>query len=303
MSSGSCFVLRLTNAEKGAPMVLQKRRRKMRFKPHRGRMSAVFVSITCCLRGFPFLVSTTPKTPLRVLCMMAFDTLHVLRNSKSMPRHRLRVLAALLDFGACANAGLDNKKYCENEYVSTQQLLQDAGLGPLVDEYVSQLRKLENRRPSHGGDHRNFEEVRTYREAVARLSLDTIAAMVFGAEYSENVALRFYGDDELEILFRIVMQCQIIDDVLDYAKDVAAGLPSFLTASASWPQAIELTAQAARNYGNSRDLQQSGEMYPLRMAVFAVSVLAKQIIRIRHQQDRIRWAGHLPEDREGFRPI
>ena len=52
-------------------------------------------------------------------------------------------------------------------------------------------------------------------------------------------------DGDFNILFRIAMQCQIIDDVLDYSSDRSAGLTSFLTASASLPDAIERTHQAA----------------------------------------------------------
>ena len=302
MSSGSGLVLRMTFTEKGDPMILHERRQTMRLEQCHGRISAVLVSVTCFLRGLPFFFSTTPGTPLRVLCMIAFDTLHVLRNSKPLPHHRLRVLAALLDFGACANAALDNKRYCTKEFDATWQRLQDAGLNALVDEYVSRLRNLERQRPSPGGDHRQFEEIRTYREAVARLSLGIIAATALGDEYFENGSQPTHGDDELETLFRIVMQCQIIDDVRDYAKDASAGLPSFLTASASLPQAIELTAQAARNYATGCDSPQSGEMFPLRMALFGVSALAKLIIRIRHRHCRMRWPGRLPDKDEALHP-
>ena len=107
------------------------------------------------------------------------------------------------------------------------------------------------RRPSIGGDRRRFDEVRSYREAVARLSLATAAAIALNAEGSEADIQAAHGDSDVDTLFRIVMQCQIIDDVMDYAEDLSAGLPSFLTASASLPQAMALTARAARSYGAS----------------------------------------------------
>lgn len=261
----------------------------------RGRVSATLVSVACCLRRLPLFFSTTPKTPLRVLCIIAFDTLHVLRTSKPLSRHRVRTLAALLDFGACANAALDNKVFSSTEYQATRQRLQNAGVGPLVDEYLRQLRKLERRRPSSGGDHRQYEDVRSYREAVARLSLGIVAAMALGDACSENGTRSTFFDDELKALFRIVMQCQIIDDVLDYAQDLSTGLPSFLTGTASLPQALELTAEAARNYADGRDLRQSADLFPLRVAVVVVSAIAKLVIRIRHCQHRMRRAGQLPE--------
>ena len=73
------------------------------------------------------------------------------------------------------------------------------------------------------------------------------------------------------MLFRIAMQCQIIDDVLDYPQDMSAGLPSFLTAAESLPQALELSRLAALGYADSRGLPQSGDLFSLRSAPFLVS--------------------------------
>jgi len=87
-----------------------------------------------------------------------------------------------------------------------------------------------------------------------------------------------YCDADLNILFRIVMQCQIIDDVLDYSKDISAGLPSFLTAYKSLPQAFELTRLAVHGYANNRDLPRTGDLFPLRSALFLVSTCAKLVI-------------------------
>ena len=271
-------------------------------KGRHGRISASLVSVRCFLRGAPLFFSAAPKTPLRVLCIMAFDSIHVLRCSKPLPRHRLRVLAALLDFGACANAALDHKAFCTTDCQRARLHLQEAGLDPMVDDYVRQLRELEQRRPAPGGGPRQFEEVRSYREAVARLSLGIVAATAFGDEGVETGIVTTHRDDALEILFRIVMQCQIVDDILDYAKDASAGLPSFLTAAASLPQAIELTALAAGDYATSSDLPKSGEMFPHRVALFGISTLTKLVIRLRRWEYRFRWAGHVDE-REGIRAI
>ena len=75
------------------------------------------------------------------------------------------------------------------------------------------------------------------------------------------------------------MQCQIIDDVLDYAEDVSAGLPSFLTASASLPQAMDLTARAARHYASRQRSSGSG-VFPLRMALCVVTAVTKLVVRV-----------------------
>jgi hypothetical protein len=260
------------------------------------------VSIACFLRGLPLFFRAPPKTPLRVLCLIAFDTLHVLRNSTPLPRQRVRLLATVLDFAACANAALDHKRLCPREYQATRQWIENMGAASLVDEYLRRLQELERRRPSPAGDQRRFDEVRRYRESVARLSLGTVAAIALGKERVDDGIRAIDEDHDLSTLFRIVMLCQIIDDVLDYAEDVAAGLPSFLTAAASLPDALVWTAKAARSYRKCPDglragRLRSGGVFPLRAALFVVSVFTSLVIRNSHWQHRMAWAVRsLPTD-------
>ena len=104
---------------------------------------------------------------------------------------------------------------------------------------------------------------------MARLSIETAAAIGLNTECRD-----------VDTLFRILMQCQIIDDVLDYDEDVVAGLPSFLTASASLPQAMALTGQAARSYA-ATDEQASGRgVLPLRVALSVVTALTMVVVRV-----------------------
>jgi len=249
---------------------------------HHSRTSALLASIACFVHDLPLFFSAVPKTPLRVLCIIAFDTLHTLRNARPMPRQRAKVLASLLDFGACTNASLDGKRYCVKAQDEARQRLREAGLGPLVDEYVSELQLLESHRPSPGpgGDDHTCAAVRAYRESVASLSLEVIAAAALDPESKQPVRRSVHDDDGLEILFRIVMQCQIIDDVIDYSKDSAAGLPGFLTASASLAQALKWAAQAADRYSELRAFARSAETFPLRLALIVVSAMTRLILRI-----------------------
>lgn len=235
---------------------------------------ASVVSAACLLRGLPLFFRAAPKTPLRALGIIALDTLHVLRHARPLPRRRINELAMFLDLEGCTNALWDHKGLCAAEYLALRQQLMNAGLGACLEAYLKRLRALESRRPSIGGDHRNFDEVRSYREAVARLSIDTAAAIALDAE-----------DRETDTLFRILMQCQIIDDILDYPADLSAGLPSFLTAAASLPQAMELTARAARHYAASPE----GSVLPLQVALGVVSAMARLVIAAaphRHRQAR-----------------
>lgn len=135
----------------------------------RGRIASTLISVVSCFRGLPLLLSNRPRTPLRVLCIVAFDTLYILRTSKRLPADRIKLLAVLLDFAACANADCDNKQFCLSEYQTTRQLLDDAGIGSSIAEFLKQLRTLEAGRPSSGGNREQFHKVESYREAVVRL--------------------------------------------------------------------------------------------------------------------------------------
>lgn len=247
-----------------------------------GRLRASLVSVTCLLRGLPLFFCAAPKTPLRVLGIIALDTLHVLRHSQRLPRTRITDLAMFLDFQGCTNAVWDHKDRCEAEYRTLRQRLEEAGLASCVGEYLGQLRELESRRPPIGGDHRRFAEVRSYREGVARLSIATAAAIALNAKPLEGDIRPTACDGDVETLFRILMQCQIIDDVLDYTEDLSAGLPSFLTASASLPQAMALTAKAARSYAASRERSAEDAVFPLRMALCVFTVVTRLVVRVAH---------------------
>jgi hypothetical protein len=249
-------------------------------------MSDSRVAVTRLLRRLPLFFSSAPRTPLRVLCIMALDTLHVLRHSRPLTRSRIRELAFLLDFQACENAVCDHKDVSAAEYDAIRLRLESAGLGLWIEEYVSRLRELESRRPSIGGDRRRFDEVRSYREAVARLSLATVAAVALNAECLDAEIQATQSDSDLHTLFQIAMQCQIIDDVVDYREDLSAGLPSVLTACASLPQSIELTAIAARFYGVSREGSSSPAVFPFRIALCIVTAVTKLIVRLAHPLHR-----------------
>ena len=254
----------------------------------RQRLRASLVSVACLLRGLPLFFCASPKTPLRVLCIMALDTLHVLRHSRPLQRKNIRELGMFLDFQACTNAAWDQKELCEAEYQAIRQRLEQAGLGMWIDGYLNQVRELERRRPSIGGDRRRFDDVRSYREAVARLSLAAVTAIALNAKSLEDGIRETHGDGDVQTLFRIVMQCQIIDDVLDYEEDLFAGLPSFLTACVSLPRAMALTAEASRDYGASRGRGRSSlnGALPLRMALSGVSAVSTLVVRVGRRRHR-----------------
>jgi hypothetical protein len=246
----------------------------------RGSLRAGFVSIACLLRSLPLFFSAAPATPLRVLCIVALDTIHVLRYSQPLSRPRREELARFLDFQACTNAVWDRKPLCSVEYQALRQQLEQAGLGTWITEYLNRVGDLETRRPPAGGSRRRFDEVRSYREGVARLSLATIAAIALNAECLDDAIRSTYRESDLAALFRMAMQCQIIDDVVDYDEDLSSDLPSFLTASVSLPQAIVLTADAARSYGARSRRSAGGGVFLLEAALYVLTAVTLLVVAV-----------------------
>ncbi len=251
------------------------------------RLSAVLAAAISFLRGLPLFVSGRPKTPLRVLCLMAFDTVHVLRNSQRMSSHTMQNLATLLDLGACANDFFDKKNFSRQEYRVTRRLLEKTKSSAMVNEYIRRLRNLENQRPLPGGDDQQHGQAQAYRESVIRLSLGKIATTALGNLTIEDGIQATFNDEDLETLYRIVMLCQIIDDVLDFKKDKDDGLPTFLTAHASPSQALSLTSKAAKQYFDQRSLSSSPHVFPFSVALWGVSALAK--VAIMYGYWRLKW--------------
>ena len=251
-----------------------------------GPVRSSLVAARCLLRGLPLFLRATPRTPLRVLGILAFDTLHVLRTSQPLPRKRISELAVFLDFQGCANADWDLKNVCRTEYRTIRQQLQTAGLRSCVEAYLGRLGEIEGRRPSIGGDHQRFNEVRSYREAVARLSIATTAAIALHGGCLDEGIRAAERDSDVETLFRILMQCQIIDDVLDYPDDLSAGLPSYLTACASLSQSMAMTRAAIRSYAVRRGGSADDAVFPLRLALWTFTAVTRLVIRAAHWRHR-----------------
>ncbi len=191
-----------------------------------------------------------------------------------MPRAHVRDLSAFLDFEACANAEWDGKPVCRGTYEATRQRLEAAGHGARIHEYLCGLRELEGRRPSTRTADGCFDDVRSYREAVARLSLSAPASIAFGASSVADEIRATFGEANRATLFHIAMQCQVIDDVIDYEDDLSAGLPSFLTVPGPPGRAVALTAAAARGYGAWREHAVERAAFPFRAALALATAAA-----------------------------
>ena len=71
-----------------------------------------------------------------------------------------------------------------------------------------------------------------------------------------------------------------LDDVVDYEEDLSAGLPSFLTASVSRPQALSWTAEAARFYALVPGHSAGRSVLPVRVALHLVTTVTKLVIAV-----------------------
>jgi hypothetical protein len=247
---------------------------------------STLIAAISLVRGLYLFLSGRPRTPLRVLCIATFDTLHVLRHSKRLPTLKLKMLAALLDFGAGVNAAFDHKASSRHERRVTLHLLEKAGIGSSVSEYLKRLGNLESSRPRPGGNRWQFQKVSFYREAVVRLSLGMVATAARGNQGLDEAIEATYVDGDLNLLFRIVMQCQIIDDLIDFAEDRSAGLPSFLTACNSLSHSLELTQLAARGYAENCHAARAVDVFPLKAALFLVSMCAQLVVWLRRWRNR-----------------
>jgi hypothetical protein len=112
------------------------------------------------------------------------------------------------------------------------------------------------------------------------LSLATITAIALNTEGLDEGIRATHRDGDVAALFRMAMQCQIIDDVVDYEEDLSAGLPSFLTASASLPQALSWTAEAARSYALVPGHSAGRSVLPVRVALHLVTTVTKLVIAV-----------------------
>ncbi|QDU51247.1 hypothetical protein [Gimesia panareensis] len=240
-----------------------------------GRLAAIRIALFSFLRGIPLFFSSRPATPLRVLCLIAFDTVHVLRTSRRLSVQKIRELAALLDFGSYANDYFDGKQFSFEKYQMTRRLLKAEDTDLVVRAYLHRLRELEKQRPAAGGDDRMHSRAQLYREAVVRLSLGMLAAASLEEMTVEEGIEATLQTADFELLFRIVMLCQVIDDVIDYRQDADAGLPGLMTCSTSPTRALKLTSASAARYADQRSLSTSPALFPFRLALWGVATLTR----------------------------
>lgn len=191
----------------------------------------------------------------------------------------------MLDWGACINDVLDDGTCCCDDFEASQSELRRSGWGDLASEHLKALRAIEANRPDAAGESGNFLRVQTYRESVVRTSLATVTNIAFGKKpdnttFAETV-LPPTIDVDIEILFRLVMLCQVIDDTLDAKSDLARGLPSFITAVEDQTLSLSATSQLATEYATIKPEIATPDSFPFRLMLAPTFWMARLLLIMR----------------------
>ena len=177
---------------------------------------AVSAVIVCS----PMLLEARPRTPLRVLCIAAFEFLARLRGT-TLGRRRRLAIAHACDFGSLRDEYYDQQKLDLREYRSLRSALRSMVPEAATVRYIQQLRKAERGRPILSASTPGVAIATIgYRASVINLSLRWL--QVISDLTVERV--KFHS------LVSLVCLMQLADDLLDWRDDQAARCPSYVTA-------------------------------------------------------------------------
>lgn len=163
-----------------------------------------------------------PGTPLRVLSLIAIDAALRSRGIIITPDRRQAVIE-VMELGALLNDRFDGDAYDPHALGASVAWFARSAHRELIRCYVKRLRRLERTRPDPG---QGATAVMRYRESVNRVSLAVLWALARGRSLA-IAEMEIEREADLRLLFQIVMQTQLIDDVLDVRQDRRRGLPSF----------------------------------------------------------------------------
>ena len=171
-----------------------------------------------------FFAGRQPTTPLRVLSLIAIDAALRARGTKFVADRRQAVIEAM-ELGALLNDRFDGDAYNPAALRVRVAWFATSPHREVVWNYAKRLRRLERARPDSS---ECATAVKRYRENVNSLSLATLWALAHALTLA-NAEMEIERESDLRLLFKIVMQTQLIDDVLDVRHDRCRGLPSFTT--------------------------------------------------------------------------
>jgi hypothetical protein len=168
----------------------------------------------------PMLVTRRPRTPLRVLCISAFEYLARL-NGRKLDRSARTALGYACDFGALRNDFYDQREFNRSFYRQLRCRLRHMAPQAATLRYIRDLRQVERDRPACGPD--GFSEPRAvvkYRTRVLEVSLLWLQA----------ISRRSLDPRVFQAVVALVGLVQLVDDLLDWKDDWACRRPTYVTA-------------------------------------------------------------------------
>jgi hypothetical protein len=178
------------------------------------------IAATSLLTCIPMIWAARPRTPLRVLCVGAFEYLARL-HGPGLGRAGRLALAHACDVGALCNDFYDQNQFDRTVYRKLRRDLKRLASETATQRYIRELRQTERQRPV-AGTH-GFHEpsvVISYRLRVLGVSL-TWLRTISGQPPEQR---------SLDALVALVGLVQLVDDLLDWKDDCACRRPSFVTA-------------------------------------------------------------------------
>jgi len=232
-------------------------------------------SLLTCI---PMLLSRRPQTPLRVLCISAFEYLARSKGRK-LDRTARIALGYACDLGALRNDFYDQRELNRRFYRELRCELRRMAPRAATIRYIRDLRRVERDRPACGPN--GFSEPRAvveYRTRVLEVSLLWLQA----------ISRRSIEPRLFQAVVALVGLVQLVDDLLDWKDDWACRRPTYVTAFLRhWAHPTSDAMIHIRFHANrfrhllvaasSRRL----ELVPLVLAGGIVWLLARLLMRVR----------------------
>lgn len=178
-----------------------------------------------CAANLCFLVTRRPETPLRACALIAIEAILRGRGEPLKSESRQTLIAAM-ELGALLNDRLDGDPYELKALRASAARFSRSEHREVIRKYITSLRCFEHERP---GCQDPITTIALYRERVNHISLAMLWAIASNTSF-ESAQDEILHRSDLNLLFLIVMHCQLIDDARDLKKDLLKNLPSFATA-------------------------------------------------------------------------
>ena len=143
----------------------------------------------------------------------------------AMREEQRRGLVEALELGALLNDRFDGDIHDIGALRAAVSWFKKSEYRKVAGCYAKRLRRLERTRPAAS---EGIPAVKCYRENVNHVSLTFLWAVARAGDFA-SAEQEIRHEPDLRLLYQIVMQCQLMDDLFDVRADRSRGLPSFAT--------------------------------------------------------------------------